>query len=229
MQSPAGSAHHQRPKNDDRQSRQLARAKWRPPRRQLPHPRPESRNTRLPTAPLSALHPRRPAPKPISPFPEALFDATEDPASFQDALVYHSPSPLLEQFSTDNKGDMARRTEKDEKGQSGRMPTLRDSTSLRANTQAVSDPASFCDEHIRPSWIIGRYLAGARQCLLRPHGRHSCRSQQATAPCSIAIAGARQSARHSPFNPPQPPTAPNWQPCRSCRARIGGRAFTKPK
>lgn len=30
-----------------------------------------------------------PAPKPISPFPEALFEATEDPASFQDALVYH--------------------------------------------------------------------------------------------------------------------------------------------
>lgn len=28
-----------------------------------------------------------PAPKPISPFPEALFEATEDPASFQDALV----------------------------------------------------------------------------------------------------------------------------------------------
>lgn len=33
--------------------------------------------------------PRGPAPKPISPFPEPLFDATEDPASFQDALVYH--------------------------------------------------------------------------------------------------------------------------------------------
>ena len=32
---------------------------------------------------------RGPAPKPISPFPEALFEATEDPASFQDALVYH--------------------------------------------------------------------------------------------------------------------------------------------
>ncbi len=30
-----------------------------------------------------------PAPKPISPFPEPLFDATEDPASFQDALAYH--------------------------------------------------------------------------------------------------------------------------------------------
>ncbi len=28
-----------------------------------------------------------PAPKPISPFPEALFEATEDPASFQDALI----------------------------------------------------------------------------------------------------------------------------------------------
>ena len=32
---------------------------------------------------------RGPAPKPISPFPEPLFEATEDPASFQDALVYH--------------------------------------------------------------------------------------------------------------------------------------------
>jgi hypothetical protein len=32
---------------------------------------------------------REPAPKPISPFPEPLFEATEDPASFQDALVYH--------------------------------------------------------------------------------------------------------------------------------------------
>lgn len=33
--------------------------------------------------------PDGPAPKPISPFPEPLFDATEDPVSFQDALVYH--------------------------------------------------------------------------------------------------------------------------------------------
>lgn len=32
---------------------------------------------------------RGPAPKPISPFPEPLFEATEGPASFQDALVYH--------------------------------------------------------------------------------------------------------------------------------------------
>lgn len=32
---------------------------------------------------------RGPEPKPISPFPDALFEATEDPASFQDALVYH--------------------------------------------------------------------------------------------------------------------------------------------
>ncbi|UXT60719.1 hypothetical protein FY134_23755 (plasmid) [Agrobacterium fabrum] len=37
----------------------------------------------------SASTSRGPAPKPISPFPEALFEATEDPASFQDALVYH--------------------------------------------------------------------------------------------------------------------------------------------
>jgi hypothetical protein len=32
---------------------------------------------------------RGPAPKPISPFPDALFEATDDPASFQDALIYH--------------------------------------------------------------------------------------------------------------------------------------------
>lgn len=37
----------------------------------------------------SASAPRGPAPKQISPFPEPLFDATEDPADFQDALVYH--------------------------------------------------------------------------------------------------------------------------------------------
>jgi hypothetical protein len=37
----------------------------------------------------SASAPRGPAPKPISPFPEPLFEATEDPASFQDALIYH--------------------------------------------------------------------------------------------------------------------------------------------
>lgn len=30
-----------------------------------------------------------PAPKPISPYPEPLFEATKDPASFQDALAYH--------------------------------------------------------------------------------------------------------------------------------------------
>lgn len=39
-------------------------------------------------APYESL-PRGPTPKPISPFPEPLFDATEDPANFQDALVYH--------------------------------------------------------------------------------------------------------------------------------------------
>lgn len=32
---------------------------------------------------------RGPAPKPISPFPDALFEATDDPARFQDALIYH--------------------------------------------------------------------------------------------------------------------------------------------
>ncbi|WP_418137871.1 hypothetical protein [Agrobacterium sp. El2ro-1b] len=37
----------------------------------------------------SASTQRGPAPKPISPFPQALFEATEDPASFQDALIYH--------------------------------------------------------------------------------------------------------------------------------------------
>ncbi len=37
----------------------------------------------------SASTQRGPAPKPISPFPDALFDATEDPVSFQDALIYH--------------------------------------------------------------------------------------------------------------------------------------------
>ncbi len=37
----------------------------------------------------SAFAQRGPAPKPITPFPEPLFEATENPASFQDALVYH--------------------------------------------------------------------------------------------------------------------------------------------
>nr|WP_246669746.1 hypothetical protein [Agrobacterium sp. B1(2019)] len=37
----------------------------------------------------SASTQRGPAPKPISPFPDALFEATEDPVSFQDALIYH--------------------------------------------------------------------------------------------------------------------------------------------
>ncbi|WP_413251180.1 hypothetical protein [Shinella zoogloeoides] len=32
---------------------------------------------------------RGPAPKPISPFPDPLFEATADPTSFQDALIYH--------------------------------------------------------------------------------------------------------------------------------------------
>lgn len=35
-----------------------------------------------------ASAPRGPAPKPVGPFPEPLFEATEDPASFQDALIY---------------------------------------------------------------------------------------------------------------------------------------------
>ena len=38
-------------------------------------------------APSSSM-PRGPQPKPISPFPEPLFEATDDPASFHDALVY---------------------------------------------------------------------------------------------------------------------------------------------
>ncbi len=33
--------------------------------------------------------PRGPQPKPISPFPESLFEVTDDPASFHDALFYH--------------------------------------------------------------------------------------------------------------------------------------------
>jgi hypothetical protein len=37
----------------------------------------------------STSAPRGPAPKPISPFPEPIFEAADDPASFQDALVYH--------------------------------------------------------------------------------------------------------------------------------------------
>ncbi len=36
----------------------------------------------------SSSMPRGPQPKPISPFPEPLFEATDDPASFHDALVY---------------------------------------------------------------------------------------------------------------------------------------------
>lgn len=32
---------------------------------------------------------RGPAPKPTSPFPDPLFEATADPTSFQDALIYH--------------------------------------------------------------------------------------------------------------------------------------------
>ncbi len=37
----------------------------------------------------SASTQRGPAPKAVGPFPEALFEATNDPASFQDALIYH--------------------------------------------------------------------------------------------------------------------------------------------
>ncbi|MBD8653856.1 hypothetical protein IFT66_22455 [Rhizobium sp. CFBP 13726] len=40
-----------------------------------------------PTVQSSSL-PRGPEPKPISPFPEPLFEATNDPASFHDALIY---------------------------------------------------------------------------------------------------------------------------------------------
>lgn len=36
----------------------------------------------------SSSMPRGPQPKPISPFPEPLFEVTDDPASFHDALVY---------------------------------------------------------------------------------------------------------------------------------------------
>ncbi len=41
------------------------------------------------TPATSSSVPRGPQPKPISPFPEPLFEATDDPASFSDALVYH--------------------------------------------------------------------------------------------------------------------------------------------
>lgn len=41
------------------------------------------------TPATSSSVPRGPQPKPISPFPEPLFEATGDPASFDDALVYH--------------------------------------------------------------------------------------------------------------------------------------------
>lgn len=41
------------------------------------------------TPSTSSSVPRGPQPKPISPFPEPLFEATDDPASFSDALVYH--------------------------------------------------------------------------------------------------------------------------------------------
>ncbi|MGN7295544.1 hypothetical protein [Rhizobium sp. SAFR-030] len=37
----------------------------------------------------SSSMPRGPQPKPISSFPEPLFEATDDPVSFHDALVYH--------------------------------------------------------------------------------------------------------------------------------------------
>lgn len=36
----------------------------------------------------SSSMPREPQPKPISPFPEPLFEATDDPTGFHDALVY---------------------------------------------------------------------------------------------------------------------------------------------
>ncbi len=54
--------------------------------RSAPHPQSAATDG---TFVRSASTLRGPAPKPISPFPEALFEATEDPASFQDALVYH--------------------------------------------------------------------------------------------------------------------------------------------
>jgi hypothetical protein len=40
------------------------------------------------TQATSSSEPRGPQPKPISPFPEPLLEATDDPASFHDALVY---------------------------------------------------------------------------------------------------------------------------------------------
>ena len=82
MQSSAGSAHHQQPKNDDRQSRQLARAKWRPPGRQLLHPQPGSRNARQPTVPLPGLR------RPSVPDDVSIVGYNDIP------IVSHLPTPL---------------------------------------------------------------------------------------------------------------------------------------
>ncbi len=57
MPSSDGSAHHRQPKSDGHQSQRLARPKSLTPRKRLPHPRPERRNARRPTAPLPG--PRR--------------------------------------------------------------------------------------------------------------------------------------------------------------------------
>ncbi|UVD60868.1 hypothetical protein NE852_31910 (plasmid) [Rhizobium sp. Pop5] len=55
----------------------------------VPSTRKPQRATADGTFAPSASAPRGPAPKPISHFPEPLFEATENPVSFQDALVYH--------------------------------------------------------------------------------------------------------------------------------------------
>ncbi|WP_184345214.1 hypothetical protein [Rhizobium sp. N122] len=77
---------------EQRPSKPTARPKKMAPARKaasVPSTREPQRATVNGTFAPSTSVPRGPAPKPISPCPEPLFEATEDPASFQHALVYH--------------------------------------------------------------------------------------------------------------------------------------------
>ena len=77
---------------EQRPPKRTARPKKMAPARKAtcaPSTRKPQRATADGTFAPSASAPRGPVPKPISPSPEPLFEATEDPASFQDALVYH--------------------------------------------------------------------------------------------------------------------------------------------